>query len=59
MKWCKWCQKDTHNSEECWSTHAVPPLEILPAALSNMNPPFQKKYPVEKTEEDGCGVHQS
>jgi hypothetical protein len=24
-KWCKYCAKDTHDSAECWSTHAIPP----------------------------------
>lgn len=23
-KWCKHCQKDTHDDAECWSTRAVP-----------------------------------
>lgn len=23
-KWCKYCEKVNHNTDECWSTHAIP-----------------------------------
>jgi hypothetical protein len=28
-RWCKHCQKDTHSTADCWSTHTVP--EYVPA----------------------------
>lgn len=24
VKWCTHCQKDTHDTAKCWSTHAAP-----------------------------------
>lgn len=29
-KWCKYCRKADHNTNECWSTHAVDPAELTP-----------------------------
>lgn len=23
-KWCEYCEKTSHDSDECWSTHAIP-----------------------------------
>jgi hypothetical protein len=40
-KWCHWCQKDNHDSQECWSTHAVPDYDWVPAVLPfDRNPEF-------------------
>ncbi len=43
--WCVHCQKNTHDSVDCWSTHAIDPSVQVDATIAfpGAEPPFKKK----------------